>query len=92
VQLLSFTDYRQRYGDDRLKIWMAPGMGNIRFQPESVLLTGSHLHFYDIPLDWRKDSIKGKMGTNPAIDLIPLAIYFQKDTDALLWLLTWGDA
>jgi hypothetical protein len=32
------------------------------------------------------------MGTNPAIDLIPLAIYFQKDTDALLWLLTWGDA
>jgi hypothetical protein len=90
MKLVSFPDFIEMYGENRVQNWMSRNMGNVLFKPSSVLLTDHHLHFYAVCPDWRHEQIKKQVGTNPGVDFIPPAIYFEDENEAMLWLLTWG--
>lgn len=90
MEILKFDSFKERYTENRLRNWMSRVMGNVQFTPESVLIVDSHTHYYQIGLDWRKENLIGKVGTNPAVDFVPPVLYFEKAADAMLWYMTWG--
>jgi hypothetical protein len=86
MQLIKFKEFQDRYGEDRVRDWMGPQMAKVPFVPEVVLIMGHHVDFYTHYIDL-KPMLKKRIAANPGVDFVIPAIYFESETDGIMWLL-----